>query len=221
MTEATGKPSVLFVCVKNSGKSQMAAGLMTKIAGDSVQVYAAGTKPGTAINDLSAQALAEQVPSLGSTSPIAPTTPAPVPRRDTQPHEQAAKPLPARRPPVAARSHRWLIAEGIGAVVILGVILSGIWPRQTSHEPTITAPPQTSAPAPTSAPASHYGAQIVLPLPGPSRPYGVAVDTGGNLYITSITDIPNRVLKLADGATTATVLPFTGIRGSLGLAVDA
>ena len=52
-------PSVLFVCVKNGGKSQMAAGLMIKIAGDTVQVYSAGTKPGTAVNDLSAQALAE------------------------------------------------------------------------------------------------------------------------------------------------------------------
>ena len=50
---------MLFVCVKNGGKSQMAAGLMTKIAGDTVQVYSAGTKPGTAVNDLSAQALAE------------------------------------------------------------------------------------------------------------------------------------------------------------------
>ncbi len=50
---------MLFVCVKNGGKSQMAAGLMTKIAGDSVQVYSAGTKPGAAVNDPSAQALAE------------------------------------------------------------------------------------------------------------------------------------------------------------------
>lgn len=52
-------PSVLFVCVKNSGKSQMAAGLMRKIAGDSVYVYSAGTKPGDGINALSAEALAE------------------------------------------------------------------------------------------------------------------------------------------------------------------
>lgn len=52
-------PSVLFVCVKNSGKSQMAAGLMRKIAGDSVYVYSAGTKPGDGINALSAKALAE------------------------------------------------------------------------------------------------------------------------------------------------------------------
>ena len=59
MTETARKPSVLFVCVNNGGKSQMAAGLMSKIAGDTVQVYSAGTRPGTAVNDLSAQALAE------------------------------------------------------------------------------------------------------------------------------------------------------------------
>ena len=59
MSETASKPPILFVCVKNGGKSQMAAGLMSKIAGDSVQVYSAGTKPGTAVNDLSAQALAE------------------------------------------------------------------------------------------------------------------------------------------------------------------
>ena len=52
-------PSVLFVCVKNAGKSQMAAGLMSKLAGDTVRVYSAGTKPGAAINQLSAEALAE------------------------------------------------------------------------------------------------------------------------------------------------------------------
>ena len=59
MTETASTPSVLFVCVKNGGKSQMAAGLMRKIAGDAVQVYSAGTKPGDAINDLSAESLAE------------------------------------------------------------------------------------------------------------------------------------------------------------------
>lgn len=51
--------SVLFVCVKNSGKSQMAAGLMRKIAGESVVVHSAGTKPGHGVNTLSAAALAE------------------------------------------------------------------------------------------------------------------------------------------------------------------
>ncbi|MEA1798847.1 MULTISPECIES: arsenate-mycothiol transferase ArsC [Rhodococcus] len=52
-------PSVLFVCVKNGGKSQMAAGLMRKAAGDQVDVYSAGTKPGDAVNALSAETLLE------------------------------------------------------------------------------------------------------------------------------------------------------------------
>ncbi|MDF3312281.1 low molecular weight phosphatase family protein [Rhodococcus sp. T2V] len=52
-------PSVLFVCVKNGGKSQMAAGLMRRAAGDAVQVYSAGTKPGAAVNALSAESLLE------------------------------------------------------------------------------------------------------------------------------------------------------------------
>ena len=50
---------MLFVCVKNGGKSQMAAGLMRKIAGDRIDVFSAGTSPGSAINALSAQSLLE------------------------------------------------------------------------------------------------------------------------------------------------------------------
>ncbi|WP_104181386.1 low molecular weight phosphatase family protein [Arthrobacter sp. B0490] len=52
-------PSVLFVCVKNGGKSQMAAGLMEKVAGGSVTAASAGSKPGSAVNALSAEVLAE------------------------------------------------------------------------------------------------------------------------------------------------------------------
>ena len=52
-------PSVLFVCVKNSGKSQMAAGLMRKLAGDHIDAHSAGTAPGSAINSLSAESLLE------------------------------------------------------------------------------------------------------------------------------------------------------------------
>jgi arsenate-mycothiol transferase len=55
----TTTPSVLFVCVKNGGQSQMAAGLMRKIAGDTVTVDSAGTEPGSAINRLSAATLLE------------------------------------------------------------------------------------------------------------------------------------------------------------------
>lgn len=62
-------PSVLFVCVKNSGKSQMAAGLMRKLAGDSVDVYSAGTEPGDGVNALSAAALAEVGVDIGDETP--------------------------------------------------------------------------------------------------------------------------------------------------------
>lgn len=52
-------PSVLFVCVKNGGESQMAAGLMRAAAGDTVTVHSAGTKPGAGINALAAEVLLE------------------------------------------------------------------------------------------------------------------------------------------------------------------
>lgn len=42
-------PEVLFVCVQNSGRSQMAAGLLRKLAGDRVHVRSAGSEPGTTI----------------------------------------------------------------------------------------------------------------------------------------------------------------------------
>jgi arsenate-mycothiol transferase len=65
----TPKPSVLFVCVKNAGKSQMAAALMRKVAGNSVDVYSAGTTPATALNVLSAQSLNEVGVDITGQSP--------------------------------------------------------------------------------------------------------------------------------------------------------
>ena len=53
------RPSVLFVCVKNGGKSQMAAGLMRAAAGDRVDVHSAGTTPGGALNAQSVESLLE------------------------------------------------------------------------------------------------------------------------------------------------------------------
>lgn len=63
------KPSVLFVCVKNGGKSQMAAGLMRHLAGDRVRVHSAGTRPGTALNELSVASLREVGVDLDGASP--------------------------------------------------------------------------------------------------------------------------------------------------------
>lgn len=50
---------MLFVCVKNGGKSQMAAGLMRKAVGNAVTVESAGTRPGDKVNALSARSLLE------------------------------------------------------------------------------------------------------------------------------------------------------------------
>lgn len=57
--EASGKPSVLFICVKNGGKSQMAEALMRHHADGAVEVHSAGTVPAKTINALSAAAIAE------------------------------------------------------------------------------------------------------------------------------------------------------------------
>jgi arsenate-mycothiol transferase len=53
------RPRVLFVCVKNAGKSQMAAGLMRRAAGTAVDVDSAGTRAGEALNAQSVASLAE------------------------------------------------------------------------------------------------------------------------------------------------------------------
>lgn len=59
MTAESTTPSVLFVCAKNAGKSQMAAALMDLHARGAVEVRSAGTRPGQQINALSAEVVAE------------------------------------------------------------------------------------------------------------------------------------------------------------------
>lgn len=58
-TSSRDTPAVLFVCSKNGGKSQLAAGLMNQLAGGAVTVYSAGTKPGKSLNAQSVESLAE------------------------------------------------------------------------------------------------------------------------------------------------------------------
>ena len=58
-THPMGKPSVLFVCVHNAGRSQMAAGWLRHLAGDTVEVRSAGSAPGKAINPAAVEAMAE------------------------------------------------------------------------------------------------------------------------------------------------------------------
>jgi protein-tyrosine-phosphatase len=53
------KPSVLFVCVHNAGRSQMAAAWLTKLAGDTVEVRSAGSAPADSINPSVVEAMLE------------------------------------------------------------------------------------------------------------------------------------------------------------------
>jgi arsenate reductase len=53
------KPSVLFVCVHNAGRSQMAAGWLRHLAGDTVEVRSAGSEPGDQLNPAAVEAMRE------------------------------------------------------------------------------------------------------------------------------------------------------------------
>ena len=53
------KSTVLFVCVHNAGRSQMAAGFLTALAGDRIDVLSAGSMPGNQINPTAVEAMAE------------------------------------------------------------------------------------------------------------------------------------------------------------------
>ncbi|QUX30597.1 arsenate reductase ArsC [Nocardiopsis akebiae] len=56
---SSDKPSVLFVCVHNAGRSQMAAAWLSHLAGDRVEVRSAGSAPADALNPAVVEAMAE------------------------------------------------------------------------------------------------------------------------------------------------------------------
>lgn len=59
MTSTAPKPSVLFVCVHNAGRSQMAAGFLRELGADRVEVRSAGSEPAHMLNPTAAEAMAE------------------------------------------------------------------------------------------------------------------------------------------------------------------
>ena len=54
------RPAVLFLCVHNAGRSQMAAGFLRHLAGDRVEVFSGGSNPGMEINPVAVAAMAEE-----------------------------------------------------------------------------------------------------------------------------------------------------------------
>ncbi|MGY1898679.1 arsenate reductase ArsC [Nocardia gipuzkoensis] len=63
------KPSVLFVCVHNAGRSQMAAGFLTHLAGDAIEVRSAGSVPAESINPAAVEAMREVGIDISDRSP--------------------------------------------------------------------------------------------------------------------------------------------------------
>ena len=66
---STSKPSVLFVCVHNAGRSQMAAGFMTHLGQGRVEVLSAGSAPKDSINPVAVAAMAEVGIDISQNSP--------------------------------------------------------------------------------------------------------------------------------------------------------
>ena len=61
--------TVLFVCVHNAGRSQMAAGYLKHLAGDQIKVLSAGTDPGVEINKMAMAVMLEEGIDLSSATP--------------------------------------------------------------------------------------------------------------------------------------------------------
>jgi arsenate reductase len=68
------KPSVLFVCVHNAGRSQIAAGYLNHLAGDGIEVRSAGSEPADRINPVAVQAMAEEGIDITAEQPKVLTT---------------------------------------------------------------------------------------------------------------------------------------------------
>ena len=68
------KPTILFVCVHNAGRSQMAAGYAQALGGDRVEVLSAGSEPKDQINPIAIQAMAEDGIDIAGNQPKILTT---------------------------------------------------------------------------------------------------------------------------------------------------
>ena len=73
-TATTAKPTVLFVCVHNAGRSQMASAYMRHLAGDRITVLSAGSQPADQINPVAVAAMAEEGIDITAEQPKVLTT---------------------------------------------------------------------------------------------------------------------------------------------------
>ncbi|MFM1966261.1 MAG: hypothetical protein RL134_1986 [Actinomycetota bacterium] len=68
------QPTVLFVCVHNAGRSQMAAGYLREFGGDAIRVLSAGSAPGDAINPVAVEVMGEEGIDISQAVPALLTT---------------------------------------------------------------------------------------------------------------------------------------------------
>jgi serine/threonine protein kinase, bacterial len=113
-----------------------------------------------------------------------------------------AAPTPATVAPSGRGLSRWaMIAAAVAAVVVVGAVVTIL---------AVVGHPSFQ---------KRTASQVVLPFTGLRDPYGVAVDSSGNVYLADAKN--NRVLKLPAGSKTQIELPFTGLKNPSGVAVDA
>ena len=66
---SSDKPSVVFLCVHNAGRSQMAAAWLEHLAGDHVDVFSGGSEPASTVNPVAVEAMAEVGIDIGTEVP--------------------------------------------------------------------------------------------------------------------------------------------------------
>ena len=74
MTSTDDRPGVLFLCVHNAGRSQMAAGFLRELGHGHVRVYSAGSEPADAINPAAIAVMADRGIDIATASPARWTT---------------------------------------------------------------------------------------------------------------------------------------------------
>ena len=120
--------------------------------------------------------------------------PVPQPRPADRPPSQPATPKPQPRADDVPRNVKVAFIVAVIVVILVAAGITGylLWPNASR--------------------------QTVLPFSSVGRPWGVAVDTAGDLYVADNANA--RVVELAAGSATQAVLPFIGLKNPSGVAVD-
>ncbi len=168
----TTKPSVLFVCVHNAGRSQMAAGFLRHLGGDRIEVRSAGSMPADQINPVAVEAMAEVGVDIAGEQPKVLTTDA-VQASDvviTMGCGDACPYYPGKR------YEDWVLEDPAGqGIDSVRPIRDEIRSRvEAAHRRTarLISPPAATGtrPAPRTGRAGRVGASPMTPAPSRSTP---------------------------------------------------